>query len=80
MLDSLSAQAYNEFVKNRHAVALGRLGGLKGGPARAASLTKRERAGQARHAARARWLGRSLERLLSLLKTTNLLASARIAR
>ncbi len=61
-------------------MALGRLGGLKGGPARAASLTKRERTGQARHAARARWLSRSLERLLTLLKTTNFLADAKLAR
>jgi hypothetical protein len=41
--------------KNPAAVALGRLGGKKGGPARAARLTKEQRAEIARKAARARW-------------------------
>jgi hypothetical protein len=41
--------------KNPAAVSLGRLGGLKGGKARANSLTKRERSEAARKAARARW-------------------------
>lgn len=41
--------------KNPHATALGRLGGLKGGPARAARLTPRERRESARQAALARW-------------------------
>lgn len=40
---------------NVHAAALGRLGGLKGGPARAASLTPRRRRAIAKAAARARW-------------------------
>jgi hypothetical protein len=40
---------------NRHAAALGRLGGLKGGPARAARLSPRRRREIARTAARARW-------------------------
>ena len=40
---------------NQHAAALGRLGGLKGGPARAAKLTPRQRRAIARAAARARW-------------------------
>lgn len=40
---------------NPHAAALGRLGGLKGGPARAAALTARRRRDIARAAARARW-------------------------
>ncbi|NQT35847.1 MAG: hypothetical protein HQ581_00070 [Planctomycetes bacterium] len=44
--------------KNPAAVALGRLGGKKGGKARAAKLTKEERSEIARKAARARW-GRS---------------------
>jgi hypothetical protein len=43
---------------NPHAAALGRLGGLKGGPARAARLSARRRRDIARSAARARW-GRS---------------------
>lgn len=42
-------------TKNPAAVSLGRLGGLKGGKARAKSLTKRERSEAARKAARARW-------------------------
>ena len=41
--------------KNPHAVALGRLGGKKGGPARASKLTPEQRRDIARQAARARW-------------------------
>jgi len=41
--------------KNPHAVALGRLGGLKGGTARAKALTPRRRSKIAAKAARARW-------------------------
>lgn len=41
--------------KNPAAVALGRLGGLKGGPARTARLTAAQRSEIARKAARARW-------------------------
>jgi hypothetical protein len=41
--------------KNPAAVALGRLGGLKGGPARAEKLTAEQRSEIARKAARARW-------------------------
>lgn len=41
--------------KNPHAVALGRLGGLKGGKARAEKLSARKRKQIARNAARARW-------------------------
>jgi hypothetical protein len=40
---------------NPSAAALGRLGGLKGGPARAAKLTARQRKDIARRAALARW-------------------------
>jgi hypothetical protein len=40
---------------NPHAAALGRLGGLKGGPARAACLSPRRRRAIARAAALARW-------------------------
>ena len=42
-------------VKNQHAVALGRLGGLRGGPARARSMTPEKRTEVARRAANARW-------------------------
>ena len=41
--------------KNRAAVALGRLGGLKGGRARAESLTAKQRKEMAQKAAVARW-------------------------
>jgi hypothetical protein len=41
--------------KNAAAVALGRLGGKKGGPARAAKLSKRRRAAIAKNAAEVRW-------------------------
>jgi hypothetical protein len=41
--------------KNPHAVALGRLGGLKGGKARFQKLTPEQRKEIARKAAQARW-------------------------
>jgi hypothetical protein len=41
--------------KNPHAVALGRLGGLKGGRARAAALTPKKRSEIAAKAAKSRW-------------------------
>jgi hypothetical protein len=41
--------------KNAAAVALGRLGGLKGGKARARKLTTEQRRESARKAAQARW-------------------------
>ena len=41
--------------KNPHAVALGRLGGKKGGKARAQSLSKEQRREIAAMAAKARW-------------------------
>ncbi len=41
--------------KNPAAVTLGRLGGLKGGAARAAALTPRKRSAIAKKAAAARW-------------------------
>jgi hypothetical protein len=43
--------------KDPAAVALGRKGGLKGGKARAASMTSEERSNAARRAAQARWSG-----------------------
>ena len=42
--------------KNPNAVALGRLGGKKGGKARAAKLTPERRSEIARKAAQARWI------------------------
>jgi hypothetical protein len=44
-----------EVGKNPHAAALGRLGGLKGGAARAAALTPKQRREIAVKAARTRW-------------------------
>jgi len=44
--------------KDPAAVALGRKGGLKGGKARAAKLSKKKRADIAKKAARARWADR----------------------
>ncbi|MGO9138352.1 MAG: hypothetical protein ACLP9S_18560 [Syntrophales bacterium] len=44
-----------EKEKNPAAVALGRLGGLKGGKARAAKLSARKRKQIAQNAARKRW-------------------------
>ena len=41
--------------KNPHAVALGRLGGQKGGKARAAKLSSKKKRAIARKAARVRW-------------------------
>ena len=45
--------------KNPAAVILGRLGGKKGGKARAAKLTAQQRSDIARKAAQARWSSRS---------------------
>jgi hypothetical protein len=41
--------------KNPYAVALGRKGGKKGGPARAAKMTPEQRSESARKAVQARW-------------------------
>jgi hypothetical protein len=46
-----------ESTKNPHAVALGRLGGAKGGAARAAALSPKKRSEIARKAAQKRWSG-----------------------
>lgn len=48
-----------ETAKNPAAVALGRLGGKKGGAARAKKLSAKRRAEIARKAARARWKERA---------------------
>lgn len=54
-LQQIVAEAQTAGEKNPLAVALGRLGGLKGGHARAAKLTGKERSESARNAAEARW-------------------------
>ena len=51
----LSEGAAGRAEKNPAAVALGRKGGLKGGRARAAKLSKEQLSASARNAARARW-------------------------
>lgn len=51
--DELSKDPYKG--KNPAAVELGRLGGQKGGKARAAKLTPKQRSAIAKKAARARW-------------------------
>jgi hypothetical protein len=55
--DAANANAPKKAVakKDPAAVALGRKGGLKGGPARAAKMTAEERSESARKAAHARW-------------------------
>lgn len=55
-----STEAETELIKgkNPHVVALGRLGGLKGGKARASKLTSEERKEIARKAAEVRWRGK----------------------
>jgi hypothetical protein len=53
MASRIVAAATNE--KNPAAVALGRLGGLKGGKARAAKLSAARRSAIAKKAARSRW-------------------------
>lgn len=59
---SIVAQAVadGEDDKNPAAVALGRLGGLKGGNARAAKLSAKRRSDIAKKAAKARWRQRDL--------------------
>jgi hypothetical protein len=52
--EQLQAKAIEE-GKNPAAVSLGRLGGLKGGKARAASLSAEQRSEIAKKAAAARW-------------------------
>jgi hypothetical protein len=53
--ESKEAEPESAEGKNIHAVALGRLGGLKGGKARASKLTPEQRKEIARKAAEARW-------------------------
>ena len=55
VLDAVVPDAEPPKKKNPAAVALGRLGGLKGGPARAAKLTDKQRKEIATKAAKARW-------------------------
>lgn len=53
--ETLSTLTENDSEKNPAAVILGRLGGIKGGPARAKKLSKERRCEIAIKAAEARW-------------------------
>lgn len=58
IVDKVTGQDKDQYTsdgKNAAAVALGRKGGLKGGKARAAKLTAKERSKIAKKAAQARW-------------------------
>ena len=55
MVDILAEGVEHESAKNPAAVALGRLGGKKGGPARARQLSAERRTEIAVKAARTRW-------------------------
>ncbi len=59
---NLGSEPMAKKSKNPHAVALGRLGGLKGGKARLAKLTSEERRELARKAVLARWAKEKLRR------------------
>jgi hypothetical protein len=52
---AVHARRVEAIARNPHAAALGRLGGQRGGAARAAALSPRRRSEIARAAARARW-------------------------
>jgi hypothetical protein len=53
--DAVQAPAPDAEQKNAAAVALGRMGGLKGGMARAKKMTPHQRSMAAQKAAKARW-------------------------
>jgi hypothetical protein len=55
IVQQVTSQAKADPEKNPAAVALGRMGGLKGGNARALKLSKAERRAIAIKAAKARW-------------------------
>lgn len=55
VLDAIAKLSGETGGKDPAAVALGRKGGLKGGPARKAALTAEQRKESARKAAEARW-------------------------
>ena len=52
---AITGRRSEPIARNPHAAALGRLGGLRGGKARAAALSPKRRREIARAAARARW-------------------------
>jgi hypothetical protein len=62
IIETTEREALPATNKNPAAVALGRLGGLKGGKARAKALSKARRTEIARKAARSRWKQRKSSR------------------
>jgi len=62
IIDIATGQAFAQDMKDPAAVALGRKGGLKGGKARAAKMTAKQRSEAAKKAAQARWSRRRLEK------------------
>jgi hypothetical protein len=63
--------------KNPAAVALGRKGGKKGGPARAVKLTPEQRSESARRAVQARWAKKAKEGIGSMVLARRDMASKR---
>jgi len=55
VLDAVIEATEGSPTKNPAAVALGRMGGLKGGKARAEGMTPKQRTASAKKAAKARW-------------------------
>jgi hypothetical protein len=53
--ESDSSETPQDSTKNPHAIELGRLGGMKGGRARAEALSPEQRSEIAKKAARRRW-------------------------
>jgi len=65
VLDEVAPDAESKprtYAKNPAAVALGRLGGIKGGKARAESLSAKERQAIAKKAAQARWQRKEIDK------------------
>jgi hypothetical protein len=61
IVDQVTIEAEEQPGKNPAAVALGRMGGLKGGKARAEKLSSKRRKAIAQKAAQARWANREKE-------------------
>jgi hypothetical protein len=59
IIDATEPDLSDDDTRKRIAQALGRLGGIKGGKARAAKMTDAQRRESASNAARARWAKRS---------------------
>jgi hypothetical protein len=75
----LRRACYYWFMKNPHAVALGKLGGAKGGHARSAALSSRRRQEIARVAGTARWQAVPFEDRAAIARTAALVRWRRAA-